>query len=1673
MSDIAAINQYILEQVKSGNMKEDMAFTLLKSINTSQDSVDDIAIIGVSCRFPQADNVEKFWNNILENKVSIRQFPDGRMKKLSRNVSDNDKSRYLTAGYLEDIDLFDPGFFGISINEAVAMLPQQRMFMEVAYEALEHAGYGGKRLDGKKTGIYVGIDHASNGNEYMSIFGRQDIIAKTGSWPGMLSSRIAYALNLKGPNMVIDTACSSGLVAIHTACSALRNKECGMAVAGGINILVYPKAANVMEEIEAEGADVRPFSRNASGTVWGEGVGALILKPLSKAISDNNRILGVIKGSAVNSNGKSNGITAPSASAQQEVIMQAWKTAQVEPESIQYIETHGTGTLIGDPIELKGITAAFRQFTKREQFCGIGCSKQNIGHCVAASGIASIIKMLKAMQERKMLSIHNFDEPNPFIRFIHSPVFVVDQVKDWKRGEYKRRAGVSSFGFTGTNCHVVLEEPPEVSDTEEKQGLHIFCLSARNEKVLHKLINQYVQSGIEKSEDTLENVCYTQNVGRGHYLVRLSFVVKNRDELISKLKLLQESSSYDGIEDIYYGTVKIMDHQEEAREVGGMTQFEHEKLTRRANQYIKEHAGGKDQLSDEYRKICQQICQYYVQGADIDWERVYYQNRKIRIADVPVYPFDNQHYWPEIKADGEDYKNQIAYHLAWKGLPKTEVRNIQDEKIVLIMDSQGVGENVKHALANGNKLITVVLGETFSKTGNTEYICSETKEDYEKLFHELAEERIDRIIHVSSITAGANGVRSVFQMYQALIGIDANKRILRLNVISSNAYEITGQEHTIEPDHAAVYGLLKAASRESGFLHFQCLDIDLDSYETEEVIRAIAMETPYFLTALRNRTCYVEEIEAGYPQKEMEVAIRENGVYLVTGGNGGIGKQIARYLASRKHCKIIFLSRTPFQDEELLKELEKSGSKYSTFCADVADYEQMELLMETIHKEYGVLHGVFHCAGLFEQGYLAGKDWETVYQVMKVKMEGTRILDQVTRDKNLDCLFLFSSMAAIIGMQGQAGYTAANSFLDSFQEYRNKSGFKTISVNWGIWGETGGALNFQFDKEFIYRPLTNQEALEVLEKILEGGFKRTLAVKINYQNRSLKDYQSLPLLVSKSICSYIEFLKTEEKEETENKVAELKNVIITGRKNGDYSEDEIRVAQVWGNVLGYREINIYEDFFSIGGDSRAAALIVNYLKQMFHMAVTAADVLKFPTIESFCSNLHAEENTVVIRPAAKKEQYALSYSQYRLFIMNQMAQSALSYNVPMVLSLNETIDEERMQKALVQMVERQEVFRTAIEIQDGEPKQVVKNEAEIRLEEFESKDEQIEECMLQFFRPFDLSKAPLLRAGIIKTNDRQVLLLDFNHIIADGTSIRIFLSELFSLYKGKPLDMLKLHMKDYTEWQNQAVKDGLFKQQEEYWMNQFANGIPKLELQEDYDSVQQGIRGERLSFVLEKELIESLKKVSAEYGVTLYMILASAFYLLLYKYTGQKELVLGIPVSGRNQKEQENMIGMFVNVLPVKVEIDPQQTYEQMLERVRTQFLNAYENQDYPYLLLLEKMSAKYGVSSLFEVSFLMQSAPMEKITVDDTLSVSLNQFNTKTAREKLLLEIVESGEEIAANFEYSDELYTRSTIEQLATYYQKLVRRINETQKKNVDDIELVTKAEQLLFQDFNDDLL
>ncbi|OYP02672.1 hypothetical protein CG709_10570, partial [Lachnotalea glycerini] len=330
------------------------------------------------------------------------------------------------------------------------------------------------------TGGFVGMDHTAKIKiTYLNLVEEVDLLAATGSWTGMLASRLSYLFNLNGPSEVIDTACSSGLVCVHEACKALKNGECDMAIAGGINLILNPSVDGILDSIQSGDISIRSFDRYANGTVWGEGVASVVLKTLDKAIEDRDNIYAVIKGSAVNNDGASNGITAPNALAQEDVITKAWKAANIDPRTISYIESHGTGTLLGDPIEIKGITNAFKRYTEDKQFCAIGCVKPNIGHTVAASGIAALIKVVLSMKNNVIPATINFDEPNKFINFCESPLYVNDRARSWEKAEQPRRAGIDAFGFSGTNCHVVIEEAPIIlRKKDESKPFKLFTISS-------------------------------------------------------------------------------------------------------------------------------------------------------------------------------------------------------------------------------------------------------------------------------------------------------------------------------------------------------------------------------------------------------------------------------------------------------------------------------------------------------------------------------------------------------------------------------------------------------------------------------------------------------------------------------------------------------------------------------------------------------------------------------------------------------------------------------------------------------------------------------------------------------------------------------------------------------------------------------------------------------------------------------------------------------------------------------------------------------------------------------------------------------------------------------------------------------------------------------------------
>ncbi len=468
----------------------------------------DIAIIGLSGRFPMANNIDEFWENLKKGKDCIVEIPKERWDY--RDYYDSDpmesskgKMYCKWGGFIDDVDKFDPLFFSISPREAETMDPQERIFLQTVWEALEDAGYTRKRLREyieKENISDIGVFAGSTTYSYQ-LLGPEEWskgnMAMPNSTPWSIANRVSYTLDFRGPSMPVDTACSSSLTAIHLACDSIKKGECHLAIAGGVNFyLHYSKYIGLCQlRMLSPKGRCHSFGSEADGFVPGEGVGIVLLKSLTAAIKDRDHIYAIVKGSSVNHGGKTTGYTVPNPNAQAELVLQALKSSNINPKTISYVEAHGTGTQLGDPIEISGLTKAFREYTNDTQFCSIGSSKSNIGHLEAAAGITGILKMILQMKYKKLVpSIHS-SKVNPNINFKDSPFFIQQKLEEWKlpvieengkMKSYPRRAAISSFGAGGTNAHVILEEyeAPDQKTLVEEKTPRIILLSARNEERL-------------------------------------------------------------------------------------------------------------------------------------------------------------------------------------------------------------------------------------------------------------------------------------------------------------------------------------------------------------------------------------------------------------------------------------------------------------------------------------------------------------------------------------------------------------------------------------------------------------------------------------------------------------------------------------------------------------------------------------------------------------------------------------------------------------------------------------------------------------------------------------------------------------------------------------------------------------------------------------------------------------------------------------------------------------------------------------------------------------------------------------------------------------------------------------------------------------------------------------
>ncbi|NDJ19426.1 type I polyketide synthase [Myxacorys almedinensis] len=513
--------------------------------------MEPIAIIGIGCRFPGARDPESFWQLLHNGVDSVSEIPRERWDvdafyDPEPGTPGKMSTRY--GGFLEQVDRFDPAFFGISPREVERMDPQQRLVLEVAWEALENAGIIPAALGGTQTGVFMGIGNYDYCRILARDLSRVNAYDGTGNTLSIAANRLSYILNLRGPSVVIETACSSSLVALHFACRSLQSRESDVCLVGGVSLMLSPEPFITYSHARMMAPDGRckTFDASADGYVRGEGCGMVVLKRLSDAREDADNILAVMRGTAINQDGLSNGLTAPNGPSQQAVIRQALDNAGVAPAQISYVETHGTGTPLGDPIEVKSLKAVLMRDRKPDQPCWLGSVKTNIGHLEAASGIASVIKVALAMQHREIPPHLHLKQLNPYISLEGTPLAIPTERQPWLTEE--RFAGISAFGFGGTNCHVVLEAADSglsgVSATPRSttqdsstvdRPLHVLTLSAKDETALQALAQRYADFLATHSDVSLSDVCFTANTTRSQFDHRLAIVAESADHLRDQL----------------------------------------------------------------------------------------------------------------------------------------------------------------------------------------------------------------------------------------------------------------------------------------------------------------------------------------------------------------------------------------------------------------------------------------------------------------------------------------------------------------------------------------------------------------------------------------------------------------------------------------------------------------------------------------------------------------------------------------------------------------------------------------------------------------------------------------------------------------------------------------------------------------------------------------------------------------------------------------------------------------------------------------------------------------------------------------------------------------------------------------------------------------------------------
>lgn len=1251
------------------------------SIHIEEVNKKQIAVIGVGLKLPMAETVQDFWSILSNGKDCIREITEERKKLATMmlracGVAQKDIT-FGEAAFIDDIDKFDYSYFNISPKEASVMDPNQRLFLETAVHAMEDAGYGADKLKGTRTGIFLGYGSELDYKNYVEKTEPESLMTSIpGNIKPVIASRLSYLMNFRGPSMLIDTTCSSSLVATHLACRSLRDGECETALAGGMRIHLMPYRA-VKIGIESTDSRTHAFDDNSNGTGTGEGIVVMLLKPLYKAVEDKDHIYGVICGSAINHDGASQGLTAPNPVAQEDVIVRAWEDAKINPETISYIEAHGTGTRLGDPIEIDGLQRAFGNYTDRKSFCGIGSLKSNIGHLDNSAGSAGLLKGLLVLQKKQIPPTLHFQKPNHNIQFEDSPLYVADRLRDLQDKQSPLRSGVSSFGLSGTNCHIVLEEWKEKKSLskESEQGSYIFTVSAKSETSFDAYVKEYIDFLTQNPDISAKSLSYTACTGRGQYDYRLAVLFSDSKELAAKLQKFLNSKKESNEEDkLFYGKVKSVRESD-----------------------IKA-------IEDQNEEFYTAVCKKYAEGMKIDFDELWKDKRCQKIS-LPVYPFEKNKCWVNVKETNEEETvRKPFYKMTWCQEDLAENEDSEEKKNVLLFSTCVDGSSrMAEELRNRNMdVVSVETGTAWKEYSGSRHEIEGTKEDFTKIFEMYRDRRFDFVIfydhndHREDAADFEDRFKKVvngsFYMAKALLESEIDYP-LELIFMGYHVNEVSGSEQWLDPLPNSVFGLGKTLGGEYPNITSRALDLDEDT-AYEDIVNELLSTKQYYLTAYRKGHRYVEMLEENKAEARDEdaLAIQDEKVYVITGGTGGIGLEIASFLSSKAKIHLVFINRSAFPDRKewdailkneagskycykinRIKAIEAGGSSVECCQADVSDRGQLDQCLTYVRQQYGKINGVIHGAGVAGRGYFMKKEEEEFLTVAAPKIKGTWLLDQLTRRDALDFMILFSSINTLAGIPGQTDYVTGNSYLDAYSAYRNKQGKKTIVINWTAWKETGMAYeNHSTSEHSLMKAITTSDAIKLFEQILVYQPDRAIVGEFN-EGGSLfgKNMNDIEFKVSEQIA-----VKLGLKEGNEASEQTFRKQTDANMTRLDYPQIEASVTEIWKKVLGYEEIDINSNFFAIGGDSIMINQVDALLNEAFPDMISVIELFKYTTIASISKYIYQKQSAATEEPEKKTENDSDADDQEAKNKIAQMLLNAKENNIDLDKAMEEYLSME-------------------------------------------------------------------------------------------------------------------------------------------------------------------------------------------------------------------------------------------------------------------------------------------------------------------------------------------------------------------------------------------------------------